>query len=205
METTASRRDPLKNYQFRLKFISVTPATTRYMAGVTRVSGLSATVSAVEHWSGGNSLHRHAHPDRCQWDPITLEQGLALDDQLESWAEAAIDFAATGKPGLVKRGVILDVWDPRATLQLQQLSSGGEALPMYRFQIHNAWISRYEAMPALDGQGNEVALLSVELTHEGWQRVVVDAAQIENSLTPDNSPSDPGIIVPGGNSDTAIA
>lgn len=215
--------DPLRTFQFRLRLLQnpsgaeedgAGGGATGYIAGVNRVSGLNATVSAVEIWSGGNSLHRHAHPDRVMWDPITLEQGLALDGTLAEWAEAAIAYAAQATTdvshGPVKRGVILEVWDPYATFP--PLDVTGEPLdrsapthPMYRYIIHNAWISRYQAMPSLDAQANEVALMSVEITHEGWRYEAVspDQSVLGEPGSPLEQPGGPDLFDP--NATTAVA
>ncbi|MGS2617482.1 phage tail protein [Micromonospora sp. LZ34] len=144
-----------------------------------RVSGLNLTVSAHETWEGGNALHRYANPDRATWDPITLEQGLAIDDTLERWAAAVLRFLRTGRvePGEpVKRNVVIDVWDTR--LHGFDLSRGREPAEatngasvdqrLRRYVVVNAWVSKFRAIPQLDALADEVALLSVELTHEGW-------------------------------------
>lgn len=145
-----------------------------YIAGVQRVSGLNVTVGASEMWEGGNALHRYANPDRATWDPITLEQGLAVDATLEGWAESALTFLRTGRPGdaPVKRNVVLDVWDPHVHLAGPGGGSVAESAStrVRRYLIFNAWISRYRAVPQLDAMSNEVALLEVELTHEGWRK-----------------------------------
>lgn len=203
----ARRRDPLRNYQFRVRLAGVPAASedftdqlvaigsgaspSGYVAGVTRVSGLSAAISPIEIWAGGNALHRHAHPDRCSWDPITLEQGLALDGTLADWAEAAIRFTTQGTADAsnpVKRGMILDVWDPFVSGPPQ--GTGGETPeglpghPMYRYLIHNAWVSRYQSVPALDASESGVALLSVEIIHEGWHGIAVGPS----AIVPDEMP-----------------
>jgi phage tail-like protein len=194
-EVTATPYDPLLTYQFRLLLLAPpddsTPeqlATTRgtltgggagvasksdigaapndqeYVAGVRRVSGLTLTVAATETWEGGNSLHRYANPHRAVWEPILLEQGISLNSSLQAWAEAGIQFLRTGtvdpaQP--VKRNVLLDVWDPGVT------NAGNR--PRLRYVIFNAWVSKYQAIPRLDAMADEVALLSVELTHHGWR------------------------------------
>lgn len=167
----AETRDPLRTYQFRLK---IEPGPREYVAGVRSVSGLGWALSAFETWEGGNNLHRHATPDRVTWEPITLEQGIAVDVALEEWALAARDFAEAADLSwsdawALKRTVILDMWDP-----LRRDAAPSDDFTDRRFrryQIYNAWISKYVAVPALDAQSSEVALLSVELTHEGWRRI----------------------------------
>jgi phage tail-like protein len=192
---TATPYDPLLTYQFRLQLLdppadsspeqlattrgtlagaspgsTSTPdigtASTGYVAGVRRVSGLTMTVAATETWEGGNSLHRYANPHRAVWEPILLEQGISLDTSLQAWAEAGVRFLRTGTVDMaqpVKRNVLLDVWDPGFT-------NAGDTRPRLRYVIFNAWVSKYQAIPRLDAMADEVALLSVELTHHGWRR-----------------------------------
>jgi len=171
----ANPRNPLRTYTFRLRLDGAATA----VAGVRRVSGLSTTVQPHEIWSGGNSLHRHANPDRATWEPITLEQGLALDDSLELWAAGCLEYLRTGRPpesGPVKRNVVIEVWDPHVpgsgAAAADSAATTGEAPPSGRrrdYEVVNAWISRFQALPALDAMTNEVGLLTVELTHEGWR------------------------------------
>lgn len=188
----AAVHDPLLTYQFRVQLLDppadataeelassrgtlgsggtqrapdIGSAGTGYVAGVRRVSGLTVGVAATETWEGGNSLHRYANPHRALWEPISLEQGIALDTRLRDWAEAGLAFLRTGRVDAaqpVKRNVLLDVWDPG-------VSSGG-GRPALRFVIFNAWVSKYQAVPRLDAMADEVALLTVELTHHGWRR-----------------------------------
>lgn len=125
----AKPRDPLRTYQFRIGFADGASGggNVTYVAGVRTVSGLRAQVTAYETWEGGNNLHRYANPNRVIWEPITLEQGLALDATLEQWADAVLEFTMTGTPAkgnfpkpsaagttstrAVKRQLVLDVYD----------------------------------------------------------------------------------------------
>jgi phage tail-like protein len=172
-------RNPLRTYQFRVGVFSEAAAPT-YVAGVKSVSGLRAQVSPWETWEGGNNLHRYANPNKVTWEPVTLEQGLALDDTLERWAQAVLDFAAGLDPQApVKRQVLIDVWDenayplapPVATPPPVKSSTHTDlALRFRRYYLHNAWISKYQPLAKLDSMTSEVAFLSVELMHEGWVR-----------------------------------
>ncbi|MEM0947941.1 MAG: phage tail protein [Pseudomonadota bacterium] len=185
------RRDPLRVYQFGLRFLPEVGGETSgaarggdHVAGISRVSGLTATVSSAEIWSGGNSLHPHVHPDRCSWAPITLEQGIAKDGSLSAWAEASLHYAATGTAppsglGAVKRRIALDVWDPFATTEPRSIDSTVDHAavpqhPSFTYIVSNAWVSKFEPVPALDAMSSEIAFLTVELTHEGWHRIAVE-------------------------------
>jgi phage tail-like protein len=197
MVDEARPRDPLRTFQFRLQLESPGPllgdqtaaATTDeivaaaagpavYIAGVQKVSGLGVTIQPNEIWEGGNNLHRYANPDRAAWETLTLEQGLALDDTLERWARAALDFVTTGRAQseAVKRRLYIDVWDPYlhgppqpgAAAAAGAGSSSTALVRLRRYVVQNAWVSKFQAMPRLDSMSNEVGLISVEVTHDGW-------------------------------------
>jgi phage tail-like protein len=197
MAVTALPRNPLRNYQFRVAVLSVgtePDSSAPYVAGVRTVSGLRAQISPSETWEGGNNLHRYANPSKVTWEPITLESGLALDSTLEDWSRSVLEFCSTGKRPAsgeeVKRHVIIDVWDENAhhvgppALSPPPTPSSSTTTQFFptdlkvaitaqgdrykRFHVFNAWISKYQALPKLDSLSNEVALLSVELMHEGW-------------------------------------
>lgn len=168
----ARRNNPLRTFRFRIR-LHPPPTNARtapggYVAGVKTVSGLNLSVNAAEVWEGGNNLHRYANPNRVSWEPITLEQGLALDDSLEKWALAVVEYARTGKAPTepLKRTVIIDVWDEHVSTEPPPTATDGGSRA---FRIHNAWISRYNALPKLDAMASEAALLTVELVHEGWE------------------------------------
>lgn len=189
-------RNPLRTYQFRVRVqpFTASQAGDNYVAGVRTVSGLRTQIAPVEVWEGGNNLHRYANPGKATWEPIVLEQGVALDDTFEDWARAVIDFCARGRVAAgqpVKREVVIDVWDENSYPSGPPLLSSSASLPaplpmamppftratpaFRRYRIFNAWISKYQALPKLDSMTSEVALLSVELTHEGWIRADIPA------------------------------
>jgi phage tail-like protein len=190
-------RNPLRSYQFRVAVISHGASTaTKYVAGVKTVSGLRVTIGAFETWEGGNNLHRYANPNKVTWEPVTLEQGLALDNTFERWADAVLAYARNGEVVAnepVKREVLIDIWDenlypsgpptlapppspsPNARFPLSNTAASRlldretELGPrVRRYRLKNAWINKYQPVTKLDSMTSEVVLLSVELAHEGW-------------------------------------
>ncbi len=171
-------------------------APTGYVAGVKTVSGLRVQINPWEQWEGGNNLHRYANPNKVIWEPVTLESGVALDDTFELWAQAVLDFSTSctrnaAQP--VKRQVVIDLWDenmypagPPTIGTATSFAPSGQ-LPdrdpigsnptvgftvegprCRRYRLINAWISKYAPLPKLDSMTSEVALMSIELVHEGW-------------------------------------
>jgi hypothetical protein len=47
-------------------------------------------------------------------------------------------------------------------------SSSTALVRLRRYIVENAWVSKFQAMPRLDSMSNEVGLINVEVTHEGW-------------------------------------
>jgi phage tail-like protein len=200
---------PLRSYQFRVGVITTGPLSdSAYVAGVKSVSGLRVQINPWETWEGGNNLHRYANPNKVIWEPVTLEQGLALDDTFERWAQAAIDYSI-GLPQTpnepVKRQVFIDLWDenlypggpptvarppgalvpgfpPNGRAPISEspqvpIDRAAQLGPRFRrYHLKNAWISKYAPLPKLDSMTSEVALLSVELVHEGWFKEDINQA-----------------------------
>jgi phage tail-like protein len=42
--------------------------------------------------------------------------------------------------------------------------------PVYRYNVHNAWVSEYTPLADLDGNANAVLIESMKLENEGWER-----------------------------------
>jgi phage tail-like protein len=163
----ATNRDPLRTYQFRLSIPSDGGAPgdggfPPFIAGVRSVSGLNFTIRPFEVYEGGNNLHRYAQPDKVTWDPVTLEQGLALGTKLSDWADAMTYYAQygtvlAGQP--VKRNVQISVFDESDVERIQYL-------------LINAWISRYQSLPRLDAMSSsETGIQTIEFTHEGYKLI----------------------------------
>ena len=169
--TTVARRDPLRTYQFRLRLDPPGPSGDRHVAGVRSVSGLSWAIEAQETWSGGNNFHRYATPHRITWEPLILEHGIALGNDLEQWAHAARQhvLGVSSPLPLAKRDLVLEVWDP--TRAIEPVPEGANDPSIRKYQVRKAWVSKYVALPKLDATASEVAIQTLEIIHEGWVRV----------------------------------
>ena len=72
-----TRFDPYKNFKFRVKWDG------RYVAAVSRVTGLIRTTEVVEHREGGDPSTSHKSPGRNEFDAVTLERGVTHDPEFE--------------------------------------------------------------------------------------------------------------------------
>ncbi len=53
------------------------------------------------------------------------------------------------------------------------------------YKVYNCWVSEFQALPELDANANSVAIQSIKLENEGWER---DLAVTE--------PTEPSFAVP---------
>ena len=150
-----TRFDPYKNFKFRVKWDG------RYVAGVSKVSALKRTTEVVEHREGGDPSVSRRSPGRTSFEAITLERGVTHDIDFEQWANKVWNYGA----GL---GAEVSLRDFRKDLVIDFFNEAGQLAISYR--IFRAWVSEYQALPELDANANAVAIQSIKLENEGWER-----------------------------------
>jgi phage tail-like protein len=149
------RFDPYKSYRFLVYF----GASTSPVAGVSKVGALKQSADVIDYKEGGNAIIRKGL-GRTKYDPITLERGLTQDTAFADWAGAAQKLD-TGSPSTSLANL-------RKEVRLELQNEEGQAV--YRFIVHRAWVSEYQALPELDAGGNAIAIEHIKLEHEGWER-----------------------------------
>ncbi len=150
-----TRFDPYKNFKFRVKWDG------RYVAGISRVSGLRRVTEVVEHREGGDPSSVRKSPGRTFFEPITLERGVTHDTDFERWANKVWSFGAS-------LGSEVSLKDFRKDLVIELYNESGQLAIAYR--VFRAWVSDYQALPDLDANGSAVAIQSITLQIEGWER-----------------------------------
>jgi phage tail-like protein len=148
-----TRFDPYKNFKFRVKWDG------KYVAGVSRVSALRRNTQVVAHREGGDPSAPRLSPGLTSFEPITLERGVTHDPEFEQWATAVWKLGGQPESALAdfRKDVTLDLFDDAGQLVISYI-------------IYRAWVSDYQALPALDAEADAVAIESITLAHEGWAR-----------------------------------
>ena len=157
------RFDPYKNFKFRVKWDG------RYVAGVSRVSALARTTETVSHREGGDPSSDRKSPGRTNYEAVTLERGVTHDEEFERWANKVWNFGS----GL---GAEVSLKDFRKEIQIQFYNEAGQLAITYN--VHRCWVSEYQSLPELDANANAVAIQTLKLENEGWER---DNAVVEPS------------------------
>ena len=149
------RVDPYKNFKFRIKWDG------RYVAGVSKVSGLRRTTEVVAHREGGDPSTSHKSPGRTEFEAITLERGVTHDLEFEKWANKVRSLGA----GL---GAEVSLKDFRKDIILELYNEAGQKVLAYK--IYRCWVSEYQILPNLDANATAVALELIRIENEGWER-----------------------------------
>jgi phage tail-like protein len=163
----AKRFDPYKNFKFRVKWDG------KYVAGISKISGLKRTTEVVEHREGGDPSTGRKSPGRNKFDPITLERGVTHDTAFEQWAGKVWRLGA----GL---GAEISLQDFRKDLIIEVYNEAGQKALAYN--VYRCWVSEYQALPDLDANANAVAIQHIKLENEGWERDISVAEPVEPSF-----------------------
>jgi phage tail-like protein len=150
-----SRFDPYKNFKFRVKWDG------RYVAGVSKVGALKRTTDVVEHREGGDPSTVRKSPAQTKYEPITLERGVTHDTEFEKWANKVWNYGAGP-------GAEVSLQDFRKDIIIDLFNEAGQKVLSYK--VYRCWVSEFQALPELDAGGNAVAIQTLTLQHEGWER-----------------------------------
>lgn len=145
------RRDPYKNFKFRVIW------DNQPVAGLSKMSAVKRTTEVIE-WreAGGASIIRKM-PGRTKFEPITLESGLTHDRQFLAWADQVNNPQGDAAMSLVnyRKEVIIEVLNMQGT-------------PAMALKLSRAWVSEFQVLPEMDANANAVAIQTLKLEYEGF-------------------------------------
>jgi phage tail-like protein len=163
-----SRFDPYKNFKFRVKWDG------RYVAGISKVGALRRTTEVVEQREGGDPNTSRKFPGRTTYEAITLERGVTHDTEFEKWANKVWNFGAG-------EGSEVSLADFRKDILIDFFNEAGQKVLSYK--VYRCWVSEFQALPELDANANAVAIQTIKLENEGWERDLDVAEPAEPAFT----------------------
>lgn len=128
---------------------------------MSKIGALKRTTEVVEHREGGDPSTVHRSPGQTKYEAITLERGVTHDIEFEQWANKVWNFGS----GL---GSEVSLKDFRKDLIIEFYNEAGQLAQAYR--VFRCWVSEYQALPELDASANAVAIQTLKLENEGWER-----------------------------------
>jgi phage tail-like protein len=147
----ATRFDPYKAFNFRVKWDG------QYVAGLSKMSTLKRTTEPVVHREGGDPSHERKTPGKTKYEAVTLERGVTHDPAFENWANLIHSLGSPMSLKNFRKDITVDVFN----------EAGQKAISYHLFRC---WVSEYTALPQLDAATAAVAIESIKLEVEGWER-----------------------------------
>jgi phage tail-like protein len=83
------------------------------------------------------------------------------DREFEQWANKVWNWGS----GL---GAEVSLRDFRKDVILEMYNEAGQLAIAYK--VYRCWVSEYTALPEMDASGNAVAIQTIKLENEGWER-----------------------------------
>ncbi len=139
---TAERRDPYRSFNFQIEIDGVP------LGAFSEASGLTADGDAVDYREG-TDLQPNVRklPGLRKFPALVFKRGYTKDGSLWAWHANIVN----GQPD--RRNVTVVLMN-----EARQ--------PVLRWHAENAWLNKIEG-PSFKASGNEVAMESIELLHEG--------------------------------------
>ena len=147
-----SRVDPYKKFKFLVKWDG------KVVAGLYKMSPLKRTTDVITYREGGDPSVERKSPGKTHYDPITLERGVTHDPEFEAWANLVFN----------KSSGSMSLKNFRKDIDIVLLNEAG--VPAIGYKVFRCWVSEYIALPELDAGENAVAIQSITIEHEGWER-----------------------------------
>jgi phage tail-like protein len=143
---TGERKDPYKNFRFLVEIDGIV------QAGFSEAAIPDSTQEPIEYREGNETTTVRKLPGLTKYGNLTLKWGITDSLDLYNWRKQV-------EQGKTK--------DARRNLAVILMDEEGNSAA--RWEFREAWPSKYDA-PNLDGKGNDVAVETLEIVHEGMER-----------------------------------
>src|ERR1044071_6970856 len=153
MTPQTNRFDPYRTFRFKVKWDG------QYVAGLSKMGALKRTTEMVEFREAGENITSRKLPGKTSFQAVTLEAGITYDTAFEDWANLVNDFASHSLTSLgeFRKNITVDVFN----------EAGQKAIS---YNLYRCWVSEYQALPDLDAGANAVAITTLKLEFEWFER-----------------------------------
>jgi phage tail-like protein len=144
MANTGIPVDPYMNFNFLVEIDGIS------IAAFHECSGVDSNIDVVEHREGGDNTTPRKLPGMTKHSNLVLKRGITDNSELQTWHASIVKGQIDRRNGSV---VLLD-------------RSGTEVA---RWHFYRAWPAKWTGA-SLTAEGNDVAIETLELAHEGLER-----------------------------------
>jgi len=141
------RQDPYRQFRFRVEIDGIT------QAGFNECSFADTTTEVADYREGDEPPVSRKLSGLTKYGNITLKWGITDSMDLYNWRQQVMDTGAEG----ARKNVSIILID----------EAGADKA---RWDIVRAWPTKYDP-PDFSAKGNEVAIETLEIVHEGFKRV----------------------------------
>jgi phage tail-like protein len=145
MAQTGQRVDPFRSFNFLVEIEGIAQAS------FSECTGLGSTTEVIENREGGDNRTVRKLPGKTSYADISLKWGLTSSTELWNWRQQIADGIVVRKNGSI---VVYDLTN---------------RTEVARWNFFRAWPTRWEG-PALNARGNDIAIDTLVLAHEGLAR-----------------------------------
>lgn len=146
MAQTGLLVDPYLTVNFLVELDGIAQASFR------ECTGLETTTEVIEHREGGDNITVRKLPGKASFGDLTLKWGLTDSVELWNWRLQVME----GRPNFRRNGSVV-VYDLTNRVEVA------------RWNFVRAWPTKWDG-PGFNALGNEVAVETIVLAHEGIAR-----------------------------------
>ncbi len=147
----ATRFDPYKSFMFRVMWDGV------YVAGLSKMGALKRSTDPITHRVGGDPSHERKSPGKSKFEAVVLERGVTHDPAFEAWANLVHSTKSPISLANFRKDITVDVFNEADQKVLS-------------YHLHRCWPSEYQALPQLDAGTAAIAIQTLKLEVETWER-----------------------------------
>lgn len=144
---TGERKDPYRQFRFRVEIDGIS------QAGFSECTFADTTTDPVEYREGNEPPVFRKLSGLTKYGNITLKWGITDSMDLYNWRQQVIDAGALNN----RKGIVITLIDEAGNDKSQ-------------WNIVEAWPSKYDPVD-FSAKGNEVAIETLEIVHEGFKRI----------------------------------
>ena len=146
MVATGARIDHLRTFNFLVELDGIAQAS------FSECSGLETTTEVIDHREGVDNTTVRKLPGKTTYSDITMKAGMTDSKELWTWRQQVIEGKFQRKNGSI---VVFDL---------------ANKTEVARWNFVSAWPTKWDG-GSFNAKGNEVAIETLVLAHEGLTRV----------------------------------
>lgn len=142
-----ARNDPYRSFRFRVEIDGIT------QAGFNECAFADTSTEVVEYREGTDPTHPRKLSGQTKYGNVTLKWGVTDSTELWDWYQTIVQVGAMGN---------------RKNLSITLIDEAGA--DKARWELVDAWPTKYDPTD-FNAKGNDVAIESLEIVTESYQRV----------------------------------